>query len=95
MTTATMPEKNLQLDHTPLKESTHCPAHLHRGIINRNPGAWFETQGFIIDKNKDLVHPVANRLQQLEFEAIKWCLDNGVPIRIIKLKPRQKGSTHH
>jgi len=68
-------------------------------VIRRSPGAWFETEGHIIDKSgtecgsrsvegKNLK---ANWLQKRIFEIAQWCLDNKQPCRLLVYKPRQKG----
>lgn len=68
-------------------------------VIRTRPGAWFETEGHIIDKSgeergwrsesgKALK---ANWLQRRIFEIAKWCLDNKEPCRLLVYKPRQKG----
>lgn len=68
-------------------------------VIRRKPGAWFETEGHIIDKagaergsrSVDGQPLQANWLQKRIFEIAQWCLDNGQPCRLLVYKPRQKG----
>lgn len=68
-------------------------------IIKRRAGAWFETEGHIIDKSgaergwhsQDGIPLQANWLQRRLFEVAQWCLDNGEPCRLLVYKPRQKG----
>lgn len=64
--------------------------------IRLNPSLWFELYGAI----KPKVGPIlkkpelrANYLQRLENDVVAYCLLNNLPCRIIKLKPRQKGSS--
>src|SRR5581483_350299 len=64
--------------------------------IRTTPAVWFECFGAIKPKVGELLkHPdlKANYLQRLESEVIHYCLVNKKPCRIIKLKPRQKGSS--
>ena len=67
-----------------------------------NPVSWFEIHGRIktskigVGANPGKKHnpnepPQANEMQVQVGEAIKWCLANKVPIRLIEYKPRQKG----
>ena len=86
------PERWSDLDWSPLRAHAEIGADdLDRLVIHRNPGAWFETYGRIIDKKKMLIPPCANVLQERAFEVVQWCLENDVPIRLFLLKPRQKG----
>lgn len=65
-------------------------------LVRINPAAWFEMHGAIKPKVGPLLRPPqlkANYLQQLEAEVVMWCLLNNRPCRILKLKPRQKGSS--
>jgi hypothetical protein len=80
---------------------------LKRLVFERNPVAWFETCGRLksvkrgvgaeIELGKPKVArdpnkpPSANEMQREVGEAIAWCLDNEVPVRLIEYKPRQKG----
>ena len=82
-------ESNPDLDWTPLE--THTFDDLDRSIVTEDIGAWFETYARIIDKEQKLVPPRANKLQERVCYVVWWCLDNGVPIRLLLLKPRQKG----
>lgn len=57
---------------------------------------WFELHGAIKPKVGPLIkHPdlTANYLQKQENDVVRYCLVNNLPCRIIKLKPRQKGSS--
>lgn len=68
-------------------------------VIRRRPGAWFETEGHIIDKagvergsrSLEGASLTANWLQKRIFEIAQWCLDNNEPCRLLVYKPRQKG----
>ena len=68
-------------------------------VVRSRPGAWFETEGHIIDKaavergarSEDGVALHANWLQKRLFEIAQWCLDNNEPCRLLVYKPRQKG----
>ncbi len=68
-------------------------------VVRTRPGAWFETEGHIIDKagvergsrSQDGVELHANWLQKRLFEIAQWCLDNNEPCRLLVYKPRQKG----
>lgn len=68
-------------------------------VVRSRPGAWFETEGHIIDKagvergarSQDGVALHANWLQKRLFEIAQWCLDNNEPCRLLVYKPRQKG----
>jgi hypothetical protein len=70
------------------------PVGLLLEAFRRNPVAWFETHARI--QTKDVGKPPdeppqANEMQVEVGKAIAWCLANGIPIRLIILKPRQKG----
>jgi hypothetical protein len=52
---------------------------------------WFDTYGWIRTKDRKLVQPTMNPFQARCAETLAWCRANGVPARILKLKPRQKG----
>lgn len=81
-----------RLDWTPLKvHTTIDPADVDRMVVHSHPGAWFETYGRIVDKSKQLVAPVANMLQIRACNAVAWCIERKIPVRLILLKPRQKG----
>lgn len=56
-------------------------------------GVWFETNGRIFDKKRNLIRPTSNFLQRKIQEVVNKMRAMGLPIRIIALKPRQKGST--
>jgi len=66
---------------------------LDDAIITSDPLAWFETYGWILDKSGTFVNPTANILQERVCEAVRYCVENKLPARIIQLKPRQKGSS--
>jgi hypothetical protein len=58
--------------------------------------ARFEVYGAIKPKVGDILRPPdlrANYLQRLESDIVAYCLLNDIPIRTIRLKPRQKGSS--
>lgn len=52
---------------------------------------WFEEYAYIVDKGGYTVKPTSNELQTTLSDTIDWCEANDRPIRIIILKPRQKG----
>src|ERR1700688_4868363 len=63
--------------------------------IRLSTAGWFESHGRIYGKDRaaGLITPRANYLQ-LKIQAVMDKFDDlGLPIRIIGLKPRQKGST--
>lgn len=53
--------------------------------------AWLETYAKIADKSGNIIRPRANPLQKAISDIIDWCEEVQRPIRIIVLKPRQKG----
>ena len=60
------------------------------------PSLWFELFGAIKPKVGPLLKKPdlhANYLQRVENDVVRFCLVNHRPCRIIKLKPRQKGSS--
>lgn len=71
------------------------PAAFERELIESPWGflAWFETYGWIHTKARKLEQPRANPFQARVAEAVAHCLVHGIPIRLIILKPRQKGSS--
>lgn len=52
---------------------------------------WVETYGRILTKAGKIETPVLNPMQEEIVEVVSWCLEHGKPIRLIVLKPRQKG----
>ena len=54
---------------------------------------WFETYGRIEDKEGNLRTPSANVYQMRIAAAIQWMRKAGLPVRLLCLKPRQKGSS--
>jgi hypothetical protein len=80
-----------------MREETH--EDIDQLVVRSRPGAWFETEGHIIDKaavergarSEDGVALHANWLQKRLFEIAQWCLDNNEPCRLLVYKPRQKG----
>ena len=52
---------------------------------------WTETYGRILDKAGSIITPDLNPMQDDVLDVVAWCLENNKPIRIIILKPRQKG----
>lgn len=64
-------------------------------VIRDNGAAWFETHGRIFGKDRKagLIKPKCNYLQTKIQRTIKRFEELGLPIRIVGLKPRQKGST--
>ena len=61
--------------------------------IANSPALWFATCSKILTKDQQLVTPDPNRYQLRILEVYEWCMANGVPCRILALKPRQKGSS--
>lgn len=68
---------------------------LIREAIRSNSGAWFETHGKIWakDRTKGLITPKPNYLQQKIQRVIDRFEELCLPVRIIGLKPRARGST--
>lgn len=68
---------------------------LINGIIKKSTSAWFETYGRIFGKDRaaGLQKPKANYLQKKVQRVVDKMNDDGLPVRVIILKPRQKGST--
>lgn len=66
---------------------------IERELIESNFGflPWWESHGWIYDKNRKLVQPTANTLQVRFARALEFCLENDLPIRFLMLKPRQRG----
>lgn len=64
-------------------------------VIRNDTGAWFETAGRIFSKDraKGLVVPKSNYLQKKIQRVVNKFTELNLPIRLIILKPRQKGST--
>ena len=54
-------------------------------------GAWIATYGVIQPKEGELQPVTLNILQERFIEVAAWCLANNKPIRLILLKPRQRG----
>lgn len=54
---------------------------------------WFESFAKIRVKSGELVRTPANTYQRRISEAIEWCDANQRPVRLVCLKPRQKGSS--
>jgi hypothetical protein len=80
-----------------MREETH--EDLDQLVVRSRPGAWFETEGHIIDKEGVEHGPKsfegknleANWLQKRIFQIAQWCLENKQPCRLLVYKPRQKG----
>lgn len=66
-----------------------------KAATRSSTAAWFETQGRIFAKDRSigLIKPKLNYLQKLIQRCVDEFEDQGLPIRIIGLKPRQRGST--
>lgn len=65
-------------------------------VIRNDTGAWFESKNCKIwpkDRSKGLITPRMNALQKRIQDVLNKFEDLFLPIRIIGLKPRQKGST--
>ena len=61
--------------------------------VRRFTGAWMEMFGKIWAKDRSLITPKMNRLQARIEEVVNQFRKMNLPIRLIGLKPRQKGST--
>lgn len=62
-------------------------------LIQLDPAVWFASCSKILDKNRKLITPIPNIFQLRIFHAYVWCIQNGIPPRIICLKPRRVGGT--
>lgn len=65
------------------------------GVIRSSTGAWFETNGKIWakDRTKGLTTPKQNFLQNKIQRVVDRCEELEIPVRILGLKPRARGST--
>lgn len=66
---------------------------LVEAALREDAGAWWETRGKIANKANEVVTPVMNFLQNRVLAVVVRCSAIGLPVRVILLKPRQKGST--
>ncbi len=69
---------------------------LAEAVVRSTPAVWFECFGAIKPKVGEILKwpdLKPNYLQRLESDVVHWCLVHNRPCRIIKLKPRQKGSS--
>ncbi len=64
-----------------------------QAAIASSAGLWFATCARILTKDQRLTVPDPNGYQMRMLEAYEWCLAQGVPLRLLALKPRQKGSS--
>lgn len=64
-----------------------------RDATQWDTAAWMEAYGKIERKGGELVSPIANIYQRRISDLIRWAHDNNRPVRIVALKPRQKGSS--
>ena len=64
-----------------------------RQAIREDAGVWMEMHGKILDKSRNLVTPTQNYLQIKIQDVVNKMNELGLPVRIMVLKPRQKGST--
>lgn len=65
-------------------------------LIRDDPGAWVESHGSIVLKDGQVVDPGTIRLNHMQETMVAVrdrCMSLDLPIRILNLKPRQKGST--
>ena len=64
-------------------------------VIREDTGAWFETHSKIFGKDRaaGLITPKQNYLQRKIQQVVNRMKELGLPVRVIILKPRQKGST--
>ena len=58
-----------------------------------NVAGWLAAFGKIRTKSGAIADAEPNEYQKRISDIVEWCHENGVPCRIIALKPRQKGST--
>lgn len=70
-------------------------ADIIRAAIHHDAGAWWETYGKIYpkDRSKGVIKPKMNYLQRKIQAVNRKMEDDRLPVRLIGLKPRQKGST--
>ena len=71
-------------------------ADLINAAIRSSTGAWFESGHCKIwgkDRTKGMIRPRSNRLQWKAQRVIDKMRDLDLPVRIIGLKPRQRGSS--
>ena len=64
--------------------------------IRSDAGAWFESGHAKIypkDRSRGLIRPKCNYLQRKFQKTVVRFEELGLPVRIVELKPRQKGST--
>lgn len=64
--------------------------------IREDPGPWVEDYGSIVLKDGSVLEPGSVRLNHMQAQMTRVrarCMELGLPIRILNLKPRQKGST--
>lgn len=73
---------------------------IERTAFAGDPLSWMELYGAIVSKkvasagsDERTKHPKANFLQRRIGDIVAWCLANRKPIRIVIVKPRQKGSS--
>lgn len=66
---------------------------LMRALVHRSFMVWWEVFSRILNKDREETCPVANAMQEKIAEAIQYCLDQGLPIRILNYKIRQCGSS--
>ena len=73
---------------------TSPAAAVARHVFKSDPFAWWTRYGSIVTKaGAEICPPTANFLQQEVTRAIRLQSEQGRPVRIIILKPRQKGSS--
>ena len=62
-------------------------------LIRLDPEEWFSTFAVIKDKRGKTIKPKPNILQQRMFEHYRKCQLEGLPCKMVILKPRQKGAS--
>ncbi len=67
--------------------------HLLKALWRTDPGAWAELYGRIRAKDRSKEKLQLNYLQRKVLAVWRRCQEQGIPCRIIILKPRQKGSS--
>jgi hypothetical protein len=80
----------------PALRSAKPPAFDIADLVRIRTSVWFEMYGAIKPKAGAILKAPdlrANYLQRKESEVIAYCLVHDIPCRLLKLKPRQKGSS--
>ncbi|WP_309386081.1 hypothetical protein [Cerasicoccus frondis] len=87
-----MDELDFELDDIDLSDLSEEELRgLEAAAVAGDWASWFEVHGEIDDAGGNRVKPMANYLQRAISEAVRWFKETGLPIRILVLKPRQRG----